>query len=356
MKILVPILQFGKSGGYRVLSQLANTWISMGHEVIFMVPIATIIPYFPTSAKIVWVDKSGNSCSEKMVVDEHNYSLWNRWTALYKGMNKRSDGYDIILANHSLSTYPIIFSRIKGRKFYYIQAYEPEYYQAFKGVKNYLVSFISWFSYFLKFERIANADLYKHYKNIRATKVVYPGIDLDLFKPNNAVIKEKIVLGSIGRLEAYKGTSYVLDGFLIALKRNPNLELHVAFGDKSLEELHPAIKIITPQNDKELSKFYNSLNAIIAAGTVQIGAIHYPVIEGMACNIPVITTGYYPATPINSWIVPIKDANAIAEQIFNVIDDPIIRTQKIRKAYEAVAEFSWNIVANKMYNYFNGDC
>jgi glycosyltransferase involved in cell wall biosynthesis len=355
MRVLIPLLQFGKSGGYRVLSQLANTWISMGHEVTFIVPVATIIPYFPTSAKLIWVDKDGNTCDGKMIINEFSYSLWQRWKALYKGMNKLQDDYDIILANHSLSTYPVVLSKIRGRKFYYIQAYEPEYYQAFKGVKNYLLSIISWFSYYLKLNRIVNADLYKGYKNIRTDKVVYPGIDFAVFKPCNTAVNNKIVLGSIGRLEAYKGTSYVLDGFLLAFKRNPNLELHVAFGDESLKDLHSAIKVFVPQNDEELSKFYNSLHAVIAAGTVQLGAIHYPVIEGMACNVPVITTGYYPATSTNSWIVPIRDANAIANQILNVIADPITRAEKVRKAHETVTEFSWDIVAQKMYNYFNSD-
>jgi hypothetical protein len=33
MKILIPILGFGRTGGYRVLSQLATEWCKQGHAV-----------------------------------------------------------------------------------------------------------------------------------------------------------------------------------------------------------------------------------------------------------------------------------------------------------------------------------
>ena len=37
MKIIIPLVgSFSKEGGWRVLSELANAWIRMGHEVVFL--------------------------------------------------------------------------------------------------------------------------------------------------------------------------------------------------------------------------------------------------------------------------------------------------------------------------------
>ena len=56
MKIAIPIFGFSASGGGRVLSELANQWILMGHDVTFITFGDTILPYFPTQADIIWVD------------------------------------------------------------------------------------------------------------------------------------------------------------------------------------------------------------------------------------------------------------------------------------------------------------
>ncbi|HMI00857.1 MAG TPA: glycosyltransferase family 4 protein [Pedobacter sp.] len=353
MRILIPVLQFGNSGGFRVLSNLANTWIASGHEVVFMSPIANILPYFPTVAKIIWIDVNGDTCAENMIIEEARYSMFQRWRALYRALNKLNSSFDVVLANHSLSTYPVYFSRIKAKKFYYIQAYEPEYYQSLGGLKSKCLSLFSWFSYYLNLERIVNADLYMRYKNIRAKMVVTPGIDLEIFKPQASdFVDKRGIIGCIGRVESFKGTSYILDAFLLAYKRNPNLKLHIAFGDKSNEKLHPAIKVFMPKSDRELSVFYNSLDILVTAGTVQLGAAHYPVIEGLACGIPVIHTGYYPGTVSNSWIVPIRDAQAIADKIFEISSNQKLKDLKIAKGFSSVDKFSWPLVAQKMYSYF----
>jgi len=353
MNIIIPVLQFGKSGGFRVLSKLADAWISKGHKVSFLSPIANIKPYFPTKAKIIWVDRNGDQCTEDEIIDEDKYVMYQRWKALYCGLNRLENSFDIALANHSLSTFPLFFSKIKAKKFYYIQAYEPEYYNSFGGIKAHILTLLSWISYFLKFSRIVNADLYKNYKNIRAEQVVYPGVDFDVFKPQPKLARtDKLILGSIGRAESYKGTNFVLDAFMLAIRKNPNVELHIAFGDLSLEKLHPNIKVVIPGCDRELGQFYNSLDILIAAGTVQLGAVHYPVIEAMACGIPVINTGYFPASVDNSWLVPIKDSKSIADQIFNIISNEEIKKQKIEKGFQDTRKFSWDIVSEKMYAYF----
>ena len=63
MNIYIPIFGFGKAGGFRVLANLSNNWILMGHEVNFICLHNDIIldkPYYPTNANIIYIDIKGN--------------------------------------------------------------------------------------------------------------------------------------------------------------------------------------------------------------------------------------------------------------------------------------------------------
>lgn len=353
MKILIPVLEFGKAGGYRVLSNLANEWIKMGNQVDFLVPIASSKPYFPTKGNIYWVNKNGDFFDDDSLLPVKTYKFWTRWRSLSNGMKNLSNDYDIILANHSLTAYPVAFTKIKGKKIYYIQAYEPEYGKLNGNFGHKVLSYIAWNSYHLNLIKVVNADIYVKYKNICTNKVVLPGLDLELFSNKKIPsFSQNIKVGCIGRLEPYKGTKYVLKAFLLLQKQIPNIELHIAFGESYLSENYKSVYISTPKNDYELAEFYKSMNIFIAPGTVQLGAVHYPVIESMATGTPIITTSYFPADDSNAWIVPIKNAESIAEQVINIMDNPELRINKVKKAIEDVQQFEWKKVANKMYNYF----
>ena len=89
MKIIIPLIgTFGKSGGFRVLSQLANHWINDNHEVIFLSYINAEDPYFPTDANILYYDNSGNIKVQK---NKHNpkamFGMFSLREALRKALN-----------------------------------------------------------------------------------------------------------------------------------------------------------------------------------------------------------------------------------------------------------------------------
>lgn len=351
MKIIIPILgKFGNSGGFRVLSKLANYWIASGNEVSFLVYVNSEPPYFPTIANILYYNKKGNLVGK----DQKDASppllrMFQMRIAMQNALDNCSA--DVVLANHCLTALPVKKSIIKAKKFYYVQAYEPEYYYR-KTLKDFIFKKISKNSYNLGLDIIVNADMYKNYANLHSTKVVYPGIDLDVFcpKPLKKRNSQKIIIGTIGRLEEYKGTAYVIKAFqLLRHKLGECVELHVAFGDKVMESID-GVKVFFPNGDHNLADYYRSLDIYVCAGTVQLEAIHYPVLESMACKIPVITTGYYPASKNNAEIVPIKNAEAIKQKLLEIIShrDDV----KINRAFEDVKQFEWKYIANKMLNYF----
>lgn len=353
MRILIPILGFGRAGGNRVLSQLANSWIEIGHEVDFLVPSTSEIPYFPTIAGKIWVDMFGAAVrSEYPPISKLSESGWRNILSLWSGLWKFGRDYDVVLANHSLTAWPVALSPLKLRRFYYIQAYEPEYYELEGKMINRILSKAS---YYFRMIKITNAPLYCNYKEIQTNYWCPPGLDTNIFLPlrKRMFLSDfsSFTIGCIGRKEPSKGTAYVLEAFEKLYKSDSRYRLVVAYGNLPAGYSHPGIEILEPKNDVELAEFYNSLDALVAAGTVQHGAAHYPVLEAMACGVPVVTTGYIPANSENAWIVSNQDSIAIAEAIEEIANGVSV-TVKVERALKDISPYSWDAVASHMLSIF----
>lgn len=352
MKIIIPLVgTFGKEGGWRVLSQLSDHWIKDGHEVVFYSHRKSTGPYYPTKAQIVYYTNSGDVSD---TCDPTSAKALLGPLQLQRIVRKILDGQkaDVVLATHSFTADPVSKSTIQAKKFYYVQAYEPDYYYQ-NSIKTRVYKKWSKRSYTLDLSIIVNAPMYLDYHEIRSDMFVYPGLALDVFKPiTTGKLTEKIILGTIGRTEKYKGTSYVLEAFRTLRKTlGDKVELHIAFGEESMAE-EDGVTVLRPDGDQQLAQYYNSLDVYICAGLIQLEAVHYPVIEAMACGTPVITTGYLPATVENSWKIEVKNADQIVTNVYRILDNEEERETKIAKGRDAVQKFDWNVVSEKMLNYF----
>lgn len=346
LKILIPVFGFAKSGGYRVLSKLANNWIDMGHNVTFVSHFGSIEPYFQTKANIIWLDKKGIELGKNIQINSSG--ILTKIYCIFSYIKKHSREYDIVIANHNLTAFPVALGS-KANNYYYIQAYEPEFYSK-KSLKNKIGRFIAWLTYFLPLTRIVNADIYKKYKNIRSSYVIPPGLDMKVYYPKELgrENKKELTIGCIGRIEEWKGSHDVGSAVKILNEKGYNVKFKVAFNPVNYQN-H---ELVYPNGDSNLSDYYRSLDVLVAPGHIQLGAIHYPVIEAMACNVPVITTGYYPANKENSFIVPIKSPDKIANELEVIIKDYSIAYDKAEIARCYIHDFDWNKVSNKFIEVF----
>jgi glycosyltransferase involved in cell wall biosynthesis len=353
MKIVIPILGFGKAGGYRVLSKFATEWMAMGHEVTFLCHKASDLPYFPTKANLFWIDSFGRKAERNQSKSQKEIHPLLRLVCLCIGLSRYFKESQIILANHNLTAWSVFFSNLSSKKFYYVQAYEPEYSQLAPGIKNRVLEYMAWLSYFFPLKRIVNSPIYLKYKNLSADLAVYPGLDESIFKPlEKKEVNGKFVVGCIGRKEPQKGIDFVYQAMKEVAEEDTEIILYVAYSDIYEGERLPfEVNVVKPQNDEELSNFYRSLDVLIAPGLVQLGAAHYPVMEAMSCGIPVITTGYFPADEANSWIVPVSDSTSIKESILFIKGNPKIAMEKVKRGLTACAPLSWKSVASQMMNY-----
>jgi glycosyltransferase involved in cell wall biosynthesis len=200
-------------------------------------------------------------------------------------------------------------------------------------------------------KQIANAPVYIGHKGIRAKAWIAPGINPGTFFRKGAPPPRRAdgrwTIGTIGRRERDKGTVFVQEAFELLAAADPHVQLKIAFNTASDGWHHERAEIITPANDLELAEFYRSVDVLVAVPTQQFGACHYPVLEAMACGIPVISTGHLPADRSNAWIVPPGDAHAIVKALREVREtSPGELSAKLDLAAEATRPFTWDKVAS----------
>lgn len=345
MKILIPILALGKSGGIKVLTNLANNWNKMGIETTILVMNHTVEPYYKINCDVYYLNNNGE---KSRLSTNERIPVYRQIKSLYIYLKENSYKYDYVIANYNLTAYPI-FLGSSSKNIYYIQAYEPEFYNDIKNnmIKKYIFMFLAWFSYFLPLLKIVNSNMYLNYKNIKTNYVVFPGIDLNIYFPEERNLKsntDKFIIGCIGRNEEWKGSNDVSKAIEILHNNGyKNIELLVAFNPVNYQN-HT---LVFPDGDKNLADYYRSLDILITPGQIQLDAIHYPVIEAMATKTPLITTGYYPSTEKNCYLVPIKSPEKIAEKILYIINNYEKAIEKTNKAYSCIEEFSWKEISSK---------
>ncbi len=353
MRILIPIIGFGRAGGYRVLSELASHWSDRGAEVDVRGDGRSDPPYFPTRGGIRRFARDGSELAAGQPAGR--FRPRGDGASIYLGMwralRRTAADYDVVLANHSLTAWPVALApRPRTKRVYYVQAYEPDYFAAVPGLAARVLGRLSAWSYRLPLQRIVNSPIYLRFRELSAEQWVPPGLDLALFHRRSAppprAPGQPFVVGTIGRHEPAKGTADVLAAFERLAARRDEVRLSVAYGNLPATWSHPRASIAVPADDAELAAWYRGLDVLVAPGTLQLGACHYPVLEAMASGVPVVTTGYLPADRDNAWIVPVHAPDAVAAAIEDVMAQaPPALAARLDLAHAAVQRFGWRAVA-----------
>lgn len=345
MKIAIPIFSFTRSGGARVLAEMASEWVRHGHEVEFLCATRGSKPYFPTLAKIQY-----GSC-------EVSSGLATQFFELRRLIHQRAGKVDAILANFHLTAWAVWAAGAAARQqaTYYMQAYEVGFYDEHpKWLQRSVLKLLARGSLRLLPRVVVNAPIYFDYPGVRAVEWVPPGLDFTRFRARQTAFAptpgHPLAIGCIGRHERWKGTWDVVAATNILLERGLDIRLRIAYHSPPSmpDRVAAVVETIVPGNDAELGEFYRGCDILIAPATMQLGAPHYPVMEAMACNVPVITTGYLPANPDNALIVPINQPEAIADAVEFALGNPTATQARAANAQTAIADFSWPMVASKL--------
>lgn len=192
----------------------------------------------------------------------------------------------------------------------------------------------------------------------------YKKID-DYIKINSILAKYNIIKPFflfIGRLEEKKNIAGILEGYYeYVQKRGDQVKIvligNPGYGYKKINEVIKKYSlsnnIIQPgwiDND-ELPFIMNAATAFVFASFYE--GFGLPILEAMACGIPVITSNFGATKEVAdnaAFLVNPHNPKEIAYGLLKVSTDQKLRENLIKKGYNRIQQFSWQSSAEKTLN------
>lgn len=353
MRIFIPVIDFGRGGGYRVLSELATAWAG-DLETIFVSPTGVDPPYYPTAAQVTYVSPAGSPRQEPGSRSRFP-ALFRAQSALRCGLQRLVVPGDVVLSNHFLTVFPAQSTVRRGAiHVRLMQALEAEYNPG-RNPKAMLLRRLA-----LRADAVAPFVLTNSSQFLpddpRRIGVLPAGIDTGLFRPFVRPPSEIPRIGTIGRTEAWKGTGRVLDALRNVASRT-RVEIHVANFGFDLEPYRD-LGIVQTQthSDAELADWYRSLDAYVVGGQGQEFGFHYPCLESLACGVALITPPYAPANSANAWLVSSSDPVALAGGVEAMLANRVETLRRIRVGVHLAKDYAWPGIADQALEAIQAAC
>jgi glycosyltransferase involved in cell wall biosynthesis len=195
----------------------------------------------------------------------------------------------------------------------------------------------------------------------QSVRVVYNGVDTELFRPKRDVTKIPRRLIFVGNTEdRKKGIRYLLEAMLY-LPRDVSLTVvdggaprHVVMEELCKRyNIHERINCTGKIPTEEVVRRYQEAEIAVSSSIYE--GFGFPAAEAMACGLPVVATdgGALPEVVGTSgqagFIVPRRNARALALSIQRLLDDPALRKRMGEAGRNRIeSRFSWDVAAREM--------
>jgi glycosyltransferase involved in cell wall biosynthesis len=150
--------------------------------------------------------------------------------------------------------------------------------------------------------------------------------------PRNISKNEKIVIGTVGRLEKEKGINFLLLSMNSILTKFPNVKLEIVGDGSAATELKKLSEKLNISNSVfffgkfvDVIPFYSRMDIFVLPSILEgFGIV---LLEAMAAGIPVVATNVNGIKEVvvhkdSGLLVPPKNPKAIADSVSSIIDDP----------------------------------
>lgn len=348
------------SGGIYCILKYADGLSRKGHLV-------NVIPY-PGSEMPQWID-----CNAKIILDTKKKPTFREKIRkkIDKNLNEIEKYYirKSKLINYFLNNIPEADATIatfwetaeivqmfgRGNKYYFIQHFEPLFYED----ENCIEKKLSLNSYYYPLVKIANSTwLYNKIKrNLKSEKIenkIYKcinAVDTDIYKIKRHKIFDMnnvIIISYGGRNVPWKGFMDMAEAISITRKKLPEFDIKWnVFGSAIL----PPENNISEYNSLgflqpyQLVEAYNDADILLSASWYESFPL-FPI-EAMACGLAVVTTQPgtedYAIQGETAEVVKEKDPESIANGLIKVIKDNNYRNHIKKNGSSISQKFNWNI-------------
>ncbi|MDR2252018.1 MAG: glycosyltransferase [Endomicrobium sp.] len=201
--------------------------------------------------------------------------------------------------------------------------------------------------------------------NVKKSRTVYNGIDLEKFKFDSQARQEirqqykidddAFVFLNVGRLVPAKDHKTLIEAFAVvtSYKKTPKLML-VGYGElhSDLENLakerNLSDKIIFVDKQDNIADYYSAADCFVLSSAWEgFGIV---VVEAMACKLPVVATdagGVRKVLDDDSFIIPVKDSQRLKNKMLYVMELNKEQRDKLgEKNIKTVQRYDINIISN----------
>src|SRR5258708_6766863 len=224
--------------------------------------------------------------------------------------------------------------------------------------------------------------LWLYRANRRAIEVVPPGVDLTRFRPSPPELAKKAIslapdqklLLFVGRIEPLKGVDTILQALALIRKEAPELveklSLGIIGGDPDADDNAEMTRLKTLRCDLDmgdlvvflgakdqdtLKYYYTAAEALIMPSDYE--SFGMVALEAMACGTPVIASevgglAYLVRDGINGFHVPVREPQALADKIRELLENPAERARLGKNAQDDAQYYAWPHIADQLLNIF----
>ncbi|GAB6168160.1 glycosyltransferase [Clostridium carnis] len=191
------------------------------------------------------------------------------------------------------------------------------------------------------------------------------GVDINKFKPSkDNKLKDELCVGTIKTLEDKYGIEYLIKGFSIVVKRNPNLKLKLKIAGKGSKEaelkklckelkIDSLVEFLGFLNPEKVAETFRSFDVAVFPSVLDSESFGVAAVEAQACGIPVIVSdvgGLMESTKpgFTSLVAKRKNADDLADKLEEILINNELREKMSLNARKYV-EDNYNVEDNFEY-------
>ncbi|MEO1163919.1 MAG: glycosyltransferase family 1 protein [Chloroflexota bacterium] len=180
---------------------------------------------------------------------------------------------------------------------------------------------------------------------------------------NKYSISDKPYIFSIGTVQPRKNYSRLIRALKIIRERGLNVQLVIAGGKGWLEgEMYQTldetgmrehVNLIGFVDDEDVPALYSGAECVAYVSLYE--GFGFPVLEGMACGTPVVTSNVSSLPEVAGDVAIMVDpyeVEAIADAIETVLTDSDLRNDMIQRGYTHARQFTWEKSARKLHTIY----
>ena len=190
----------------------------------------------------------------------------------------------------------------------------------------------------------------------KPASVIEDGVDLTQFKAKNLerfkeIGKRELVIGWVGNsmwaadFEDFKGLHTILKPAIDQLQKE-GVPVRALFADRQ-EQFIP---------HEQMPDYYSKIDVYVCVSKIE--GTPNPVLEAMACGVPVISTdvGIVPQAfgeLQGRFILSERSVEAVKKSILKLVSEPELLTRLSTENMEGIRGWDWSIMAGKFGRYFD---